>query len=347
MANQQHAGVLVSESNRTWRPLPAWADFLIRLGHAWPASAAASRRVALVSMPCDSAAVGLLALGALVRDLGNPNANDLGAHFQALRRLAEQYLHWCKSCELRCDPELKGCGYLAEASGVLRRDRERYEIGTISHDPRWGDAIACVSKRESRLLLKNYAADWHIDGEPPLHSSGGELSLNGNPYSRIINSAAVVPDNLQRSFAGLCLATRVGGQNATRETCGSLRFQMGDTEYALDHLLSVHGWTEQPAVSRMTLFNARTDRFDRYPYAPSLVLADGDASFLRVLDRTAFQRSDVIGVVHRALDRYHLELVGNRMLELRQWYSEDLELQHKFASHPPGIALSILRQRAG
>jgi hypothetical protein len=345
MVSQQDADVLISEGNQAWRPLPPWVQFLLRLGYEWPSSPATFRRIALMSLPCDSAAAALITLGALVRDLGNQNANDLGAHYEALFRFAEQYVQWCSKCDMRCDPELKGCGYLSQASGAVRRNGDHYEIAGISRNPRWGEAITCVNKRETRLLLKEYSFDWHIEGQPPLQSRMGELSLTGSLYSRLVAGANIIAENLLRSYGGLCLATRVGGEAATREICGSIQFRIGGADHHLDRLLSVHGWTEPHAVSRVTLFNARTDRFDRYPYAPSLVLADGDVSFLRILGRDAFQRSDVIGVMHRTLDRERLELVGNRMMELRQWYDEDRELLGRFAAVPRGIALTVLRQR--
>ena len=57
---------------------------------------------------------------------------------------------------------------------------------------------------------------------------------------------------------------------------------------------------------------------DTNAISPALVIADGDASFLKVLARTEFQHSDIIGVFHRTIDRDRLELLGNRMIGLRQ-----------------------------
>jgi len=84
-----------------------------------------------------------------------------------------------------------------------------------------------------------------------------------------------------------------------------------------------------------------------------LVIADGDASFLRVLNRPEFQRSDVIGVFHRTCDRDNLELLGNRITDLRQWYVDDAETlgampraprdRHRAARHE-GLAIYVGRQ---
>jgi hypothetical protein len=77
-----------SEANGAWQVIPRWADFLIRLGFEWPEGESETRRIGLISMPCDSAAAGLIALGAMRRRLELDDANDLTAHFQRIRALA-------------------------------------------------------------------------------------------------------------------------------------------------------------------------------------------------------------------------------------------------------------------
>jgi hypothetical protein len=72
-----------------------------------------------------------------------------------------------------------------------------------------------------------------------------------------------------------------------------------------------------------------------------------DASFLKVLTHAEFQRSDVIGVIHRTIDRDSLELVGNRIIGLRQWYVEDTEALGKMPTEPPGIEWLVLNRRIG
>jgi hypothetical protein len=337
---------LFSEASQVWRQVPRWVKYLIRLGYDWLRTESRPRRIALLSMPCDSAAAGLIALGALVADLANPNANDLGAHYEALLRFARQYLESCRDCRMRCDPDAKGCGHVGEATGWVRhRDGKRYRVIGISSQPAWGEAIVCSNSREQRYLIRAYAADWRIDGEPALQSDPDGLALAGAPYARMLDGAQIVPENLGRSFSGLCLAGRGSGETATREICGSIRFRCGNDEHALLGLLSVHGWSGSRGVSRISFFNPRTDRFDRYAGTPGLVVADGDASFLSVLRRKEFQRSDVIGVVHRTLERDRLEEVGNRMLDLRQWYGEEPEPAEQLPALPSGISISILRQR--
>ena len=93
----------------------------------------------------------------------------------------------------------------------------------------------------------------------------------------------------------------------------------------------------------MAFFNVRTGPFNSRTSEAALVVADGDASFLKVLAQREFQLSDVIGVVHRTTDRDNLEVVGNRMVDLRQWYTEDVETSAQIGTTPRGIGIVVLR----
>jgi hypothetical protein len=189
------------------------------------------------------------------------------------------------------------------------------------------------------------ATEWRIDGDPVSQLTNHDGALPGGAYVEIINNAQIIPDNLRRSFSGLCLAGRVTGENATREACASVRFLCASGEHRLPDLLTVHGWSSSHVVSRTTFYNARTEKLDRRASAPALVVSDSDTSFLKVLSEEEFQRSDVIGVFHRTMERDHLEAIGNRMLGLRQWYAEDSEMLTQLQSVPRGISVLIISRR--
>jgi hypothetical protein len=338
--------LLFSEAGGPWQPLPEWARSLIRFGYEWPAAESRPRRIALISMPCDSAAAGLVALGAMIRDLGSPDAHDTATHFEGLTRFARQYLQDCKGCQVRCEPASKGCGHISQASGQLRhRDAGRYEVSRIETGGRWGDAIACTSNRETRLVLQRYAADWYIDGQAPVHAGTDASGLDRDAYRHVVPNAPILVTNSRYSFSGLCLAGRATGDTATKEVCASIRFRINETTHALSGMLLVQNWGDSRRISRLSFFNIRTERFDRNVVAPSLVIADGDASFLSVLRRKELQYADVIGVTHRAMDRDHLEAVGRRLAGLQQWYAEDTESMQRVGALHRGISVSILRQR--
>ena len=141
------------------------------------------------------------------------------------------------------------------------------------------------------------------------------------------------------------MAGRAAGEASTREACATLRFHDGAEGYGLEELLTVYGWSECN-LSRVSFFNSRTDTLDRNTVLPSLVVADGDASFLRVVDKLEFQQSDIVGVIHRTMERDKLEAIGNRLVQLNQWYLPDIELLAGLPAAVRGISVSVLRRRA-
>ncbi len=57
-----------SEGGCEWRTPPPWVTSLIDIGYRWGGDFQAQRKIALVSMPCDSAAAGLIGLRAAVEE---------------------------------------------------------------------------------------------------------------------------------------------------------------------------------------------------------------------------------------------------------------------------------------
>ena len=337
--------MLISEAGRKWRPLAGWAEFLVQFGYQWPSGDLGSRRISLVSMPCDSAAAGLIALGALVRDLGSPTANDVDGHYDALLRYARQYLESCRICNDRCHPEATRCGYTFEATGRVRHLGHLYSISERTDlDQR---SLAFSQPKISLVWWPSpeNADEWQVDGVPPPQALDQSGALNPETYLNLVRGAQVIADNLRSSFSGLSLAGRTSGGSRTRDAYASLQFQFSRGALDLSELLTIHGWSTATAVSRLAFFNARTELPDR-ACNPSLVIADGDQSFLKVLGRKEFQGSDVIGVVHRAVDRSRLEAVGDRMIGLRQWYVEDPGVIDRLPRLPRGMNSITLKRES-
>jgi hypothetical protein len=341
-----------SESHHPWSAVPDWVRFLIDFGYNWPGGEERPRRVALMSMPCESAGAGLIALGALIRGLTYPDHNDLHGYHDALLRYAHQYLESCRTCDMRCEPQAKRCGYSEEASGFVRyKDNKVWEVSEIAFGSIWftrtlpSTERVPVTRDERRWLSPKDALDWQIDGEawPQLGDEAQALPIDA--YSNLFPTANILKENLRRSFSGLCLAGRAVGEASTQQAYSSIRFSIDESEHTLTELLTVNGWNTDERASRITYFNARTETLDRGSYSPSLVVADGDLSFLKVLSFPTFQRSDVIGVIHRAIERDNLEAVGNRLNDLHQWYEEDYELVRQLQNVPMGISLAVLKKR--
>jgi hypothetical protein len=332
-----------SEVEGEWMPMPLWVRFFLSLGYTWPRIDQQLRRICLVSMPCDSPAAGLIALGAMVHDLGDPLANDVDAHTKRLLNYARQYLEHCKLCTLRCHPELKRCGYTKQATGRLRSPLLRGTVqisGQTDFDAgelKWLQGNSVVTRKRDHLK------DYHIEDEPPCEWNDAVGELSPAPYELLFRDAAIISDNLRRSYGGLCLAGRGTGQGATRSTYEQVHIGDAVCEYSLSEILAIPEWSDC-RISRLAYFNSRTRRMDRRAASPNLVIADGDSAFLRAFDHSEFQRADILAVVHRSLDRDRLEAVGTKMLP-SQWFEPDTDRLCELPPKPKGVSIVILKSR--
>jgi hypothetical protein len=123
-----------------------------------------------------------------------------------------------------------------------------------------------------------------------------------------------------------------------------IRFRDDGREANLSQLLTVQSWMPG-TISRVMFYNARTEEFDRHAGKPQVVIADGDISFLKVVDGSDFEHSDVVGVIHRTMERDRLEAVGTKFENLRQWYDPDDSIFDGLPERPRGIGISVLRRR--
>ena len=337
-----------SEASQNWRPIPDWVRFLFSFGYNWPRNHPRPRRIALVSMPCDSAAAGLISLGAMVRDLGDPRANDVDGHYDRLLHYAEQFLKFCKPCDVQCHPEVKRCGYLKQATGKLRSpllrgtveisDRTDFETRQLKWIQRTGLSKHCIVSRKPE-----HTKDYYIDGEPPCQWNSLLGELPDWQYEALFEGATVLPENRLRTYSGLCFAGRITGKSASKEVCDRIHFTDGSFTYSLRQLLAIQDWSESK-TSRMAYFNARTQKLDRHVVTPTLIVADGDLAFLRACDHPDFRRCDVIGVIHRTMEYDRLEAVGIKM-QPTLWLAADTDLLCELPSNPRGISIAVLKER--
>lgn len=329
--------------------MPNWAEFLVRFGYSWCLANLNQRRIAVVSMPCDSAASGLLALGAMIRDLESPGANNRERHYDSLLRFARQYLESCKYCEFDpCDPESKSCGYLKRADGILKKDDHptvNYEISDQTDYEKRSLTVIPTNKRTMTWRpTPEFALNWHVRGEPQLHAATAEGVLPETPYRRILGSDSIISENLSTSYSGICFAGRTTGTVQSKNICEEIWFSEMGEDYNLAELLTVQGWSAQ-RISRMALFNPRTGRMDHGAHLPRLVIADGDGSFHSVASRPDFQQSDIIGVIDRTVERERLEAVGAKIDSLSQWYEFDEEFISRVPEIPRGISVVVMKRK--
>jgi hypothetical protein len=274
-------------------------------------------------MPSDSAAAGLVTLGAMRKCIEINDANDISAHYQRLLRLARESA-----------PEV-----------TLRHS---VEPGSWMFDGVNESGQPMVRKLRSRTrrrinIPRESAMKWSIHGEPPVALLGGQQIPYAELYSRLVSKGGdIAASNLSLTYSQVCLAGRASGAAPTRDSMQAVRLRANGLEADLSQLLTVQGWMPD-TISRVMFYNSRTESFDRQSGAPQVVIADGDTAFLKVTDGTEFANSDVIGVVHRTMERDRLEAIGTKLETLRQWYDHS-----ELVGLPPiprGISISVLKRR--
>ena len=320
-----------SEANEPWQELPSWAAYLLRWGFAW-GDGQGRRRVGIISLPCESAAAGLVALGAIRYRLTLADANDALSHFERIERLAarrdgETYV---RHQTVRGRFRLQG----RDARGLVwvRQEQKTIADRFSSNGP---PAIA---------IHAGNANEWRLEREAPVETVHGSGISHRGFYDALIEGAPTLLElNLSRSDSSICLAGRVAGESVSRSAFSAIRLEYENRVADISELLTVHSWSPG-TVSRITFFNSRTRQLDRKAGFTSLVVADGDSAFLRAVDAPEFKDSDVVGVVHRAVDRDRLELIGAKLADLSQWYTSDADTLHRLPP-PMGITAAVLQRR--
>jgi hypothetical protein len=322
-----------SEADAPWQPVPSWAAYLITCGFAW-AEGHERRRIGIISMPCESAGAGLVALGAIRYRLTLADANDASSHFERIERLAARH----------------------DAETGLRHQSMKGRFRLEGKDPRglvWarleqkgGGAGKSAHSGPPRIAIHSgNAGEWRLEGEAPAETVRGAGLPHRRFYEELVEAAAApLESNLARSDSATCLAGRVAGESVSRAAFCGIRFECQNSIVDLAGLLTVHRWSPE-TVSRVTFFNSRTRRLDRNTESTRLVVADGDSAFLRAVDAPEFKQSDVVGIIHRAVERDRLESIGTKLAGLSQWYVPDAKMLDLIAPAPLGITVSVLQRR--
>jgi len=320
--------VLFSEDNGEWRETPQWVNYLLSFGYQLE-SKPSTRRIVLISLPCDSAAAGLIALGAMRKRLEIAGADDSATHFQRIVNLA-------RTRDTRVA--------LIKHTERRRKYRGPYFVDGIRSEGKIWVKLATGFLGTRGMITCENAREWKFDGGPPVQAILGEKVPYENFYSAMMaNSGAVNISNLCHSDSGICFAGRITGEKRTHVFLAGIRFKLNDSIADLSQLLTIQSWLPGK-ISRVIFFNTRVNKFDRYSGCPGLVIADGDSAFLRVLDQNGFLNASVVGVLDRTIDREKLESIGNKLAGLNQWYVQDTELQDSMKSTIKGISVLILKR---
>ena len=336
------------DSAKTWFDLPEWAEFFIDQGFNWDRDKTVrGKKIRFISMPCNSHAAALIALGAVMKDLSFSAANDRDRHLESLFEYAKQYLNFCKKCTYDpCNPKLKGCGFLSKASGKIRLKNRQVNHRIISEKTDFKNKVLVYTEKTvtgSIGIDSNKLFDHYPDGGIPLSEGLKSSPLTVSDYKDKHTGFNPIEDNCSTSYSGLCLAgqPRLGGAESKRFYSNFI-FNSSSIFISLVDLLPINGWS-QKKVSRLIFLNTRGEqKFSHEPNNPYLVIVDGLEAFFNSFDHPRLSNSDFIVVVRRDTTKDIYDQLESKLESMIQWYEQS---NHEIKA-PRGILISEFKERA-
>jgi len=319
--------------NEEFRAIPSWARYFVELGRDWPDDS--RRRIAVVSTPCDSAAAGLIALGAMVRRLSQPGANEIGAHISRVRGLRPRH------------------------AGTLRHRTFKGHF-VVSRVETSGSVWLTNTRDDSHHLFVDYhAGDWYFDGEGRVEvREGGALPWQGIYASLLPDDTSVHAPNLITSDSSICLVGRSTGKSAQKGLFGAARIRAATGTASLLDLLALDAFQPTSTVSRVRYVSSRAhqgsselgdsgdaqDTLGKLKLARIVICDGGDAAVL-ALGSAGFEGKTIIAHLPRTDDVARLEAVAEMLAAKRNWYSPCSGIESLKPPAPPGVVVRTLVAR--
>lgn len=339
------------EVAKLYDAVPAWVAAALGLGYRWRSEDSRPRRIGLLSMPYESEAAGLIALGALRSDLERTATSHVDTHFDLLLRVCRERtaarLHHEISSDVPKwdvrnafdDTLWRFVDYDSELDVIVLELAKHRAV--VKHR---GKRIPNPHGACSRYIMRDKATDWQLDdcASPQLLADGN--ALEHSDYIDLPSCVGpILDENLHRSYDGLVLV----GQGAARDSNYMQKFYAagfasGDRLRPLGDLLTLHH-SERKYIRRLRFLNERAHQDDP-AHAAWLVVADGIPALLCA--ERVFPASDIIGVCNR-------DAPVVAILQLKEWlnnmirYYADLDSNHCLSGGmPAGMLLRILERRS-
>lgn len=331
------------ESNELCDEIPQWVAAGLSIGYRWEQGE--SRRIALLSMPCDSEIAGFLALGALRKDLERSTANYLDTHFDLLVKKCLKFDSSQKS-NLNSDWDIRHVDgtywhfveYDPNSDAIIVKNAKHRELvkrkGKRIHNPHG----IC-----NRYLMRSSALEWQLRGFPMPQSKKSAKSLNYFDYQNIpFTNGDILKENLSCSYEGLVLV----GSGAARDSqymqkFYSTGFYIDERRLSIGDLLTLH--QESQNITRLRFHNERKEAVDEL-YPASLVIADGISAFLNASEW--FSDCDIIGVCSRDSTSEAIMQLKDFINDKARYYKDIDTSQHLLDKAPDGMLLRIMQRRA-
>lgn len=330
--------------------VPAWVAAAVSLGYRWSQSGSGARRIGLLSMPCESEAAGLIALGSLRSDLERATANHVDTHFDHLLRTCRE-----RAAALRFGGDPSGRP-LWDVRNVVEDTCWRFAIDNDKPDEivledsthrlfikRGGKRIPNPNGPCRSYITRESSLCWQLHNRPLPQIGPGGPALELSVYSALPGcDGLILEDNLHRSYDGLVLV----GQGAARDTAYMQRFYaagfVSDKRRSpLGELLTLHS-KERKYIRRLCFLSERAP--DDYGHEALLVVADGLPALLAA--ERLFPYSDILGVCNRNAALEATDQLRGRLNEIIRFYT-DLKTDNCLPSAlPEGMLLRVLQRKA-
>jgi hypothetical protein len=315
------------ESGKEYPSVPEWVDALVNFGFDWAGKVGQGRRrIAIISMPSESAAAGLAALGALSHRLTMEGANELEDHRRRVRELKDESVHglYYRSNGSETGP-FYSCSDGTEMRLVYEGGKNRYS-------------------GLKQLVMDGMEGKIRFSGEPPVFQ---ENAVEGESVYQEIPGCGneILMENLKSTDKWLCFAGRKKGRVDAERILKSVSFKAGGREFDLKQLLLLSNGHR--SIYRTCYYNTRGNaNVNELPLNRiGLVVADGLGSLVKVLDQKEFAEKNVIGVFHRVRKRDDLEALDERMSELDRFY--DRQAMDSGTALPTGVGATVFERRGG
>ncbi len=338
------------EADKLYGVAPAWVVAVLGLGYRWRLGAIKARRIGLLSMPFESEAAGLIALGALRSDLELTTANHVGTHFDLLlrmccERIAPYRRHEDSSEEnawdvrkVSDDTRWRFVTYDAEVDAIVLELAKHRPVVKLKGKKVPNPHGACRS-----YIMRSNALEWQLrDGPlPQLPQDGKALELSA--YRDLPGCVGhIQEENLRRSYDGLVLV----GQGAARESTYMQKFYgagfaSADRRLPLGDLLTLHH-TERKYIRRLRFLNERVN-YEGAVHAASLVVADGISALLCA--EKLFPSSDIIGVCNRDASMESILQLKDRLNDIIRYYNDTDASYCLLGEMQTGMQLRVLQRR--
>ena len=311
--------------------MPLWSRYLIELGYRIRKPVNDRQTITLVSMPCDSAGAGFVALGAIRKRMEIEGASDEAGHWQRIWDAAQRKMQLRLRKGRQNYVELDG---LAEFRGQPVADKVRIKYPNQA--------------LKTEFLSREEASRYTIEGEQPVKRQDkppenarealatGDTAHDHEPLYNALPPAGhgIKTENLATRDSSICLVGRTTGRPDAERILEKINFRLkerNERHATLLDLLTIRAGKENQNSRRLNYFNLRNhDQPFETAVMPSLFVVDGIQAACKML--TPQMRTDplckhadfalVVSAIHEkdkleefssALDALTDETVGYRV----------------------------------